>query len=1236
MRFSFPMPFLLVITILTATTVKAQSVSSLSLDAKWLAVKGISQPLSMDETGVVVNCQVKGQEKVIFLPFEKDTYIWKDDPNEKSTGQELVARDNRYAVVLAKVDLSKLPSDAVIFDAHLQLTINWVQQQNKTGEFSCTRILTPWTEQAIWTKPDPAHDTVWNGMTPGQDYAPNPFASTKAISIDTTKGPQHVDIPGFADAVKAWRDKTWPNQGFAVAINGPCLQVNFHSHRISVDRSSIAIGGVNEGAVLLIPNLPLLDRLLLKPADLLAAYPLLDLRVVEGKPVASSSIIFSAVHLSRDGQSIDANASPREIASIPVSSLAGSGPTKFADVSSSIRKWLISDKNYGLKVSLGKGSGSDLSLSFNNDPNTPPKLQLSLPSYALAHLLTPPFSPRAGVYTKVKDGHLFYGGRRLRLWGVVGDPDPQRLIDMGFNAQRVWTPDSSQTYTPESAKKGEFAPHTKGDGSDFDKTEKRFADLEARGVFIMFAATNDTIPAELLLDDDSFVAGGVDWADWKAAVRDGKAKDGDFNAYIFADQRLQEIKKRHAKNLLTHVNPYTAKPYGQDEAIAIYEVFNENGANYRDLGGDLAKWNPFFLKELQVKWNGWLQKKYQDDAGLVLAWGSLRPGESIANSSVALAPTLDQHTQYPKKRTSDFLQFRIELVDAFNQDFRAYCRTLAPPGVGVNVVPFSFDTMFRPNLDWTYTQSLGDVNSFGMYFWNIPSSLSDPPSAYNLDSATVENKPSVLYETNMGRPSPYRSEFPLKLVALATYEDWDGAFFHYWGPDGRGPAEDLGYLTGIVYPPVSSHYWMAVHHEMDPVMCSSMMMAGQIFLHGLLPPASKPAIIEAGKNAIFSYDNFRGLNLSQQTFTQGTKIRFFPNQNSSLTVNGGPMPEMSRIHGALASGDFIKWDWPNSRLIIDSPTVKAYVGKISGPFRFSDGITLDHVSTPWICFSMISPDGTPLAGKKPVSRILMNGVYEAVNTGFKFNYDVHGGPLEQAAAVSDIGHEPVLVTPVEYDVFFPSMIKGILQTYDFALRETRNVILTDTNKISQRGPTPFVDILSIESRGGPAELPLSKATIIPVETSNGANGSGASSSAATTNSAAFLPEIPWDSTYAKAHETMRDSSLIFSNISAEDMSDNKKKQITINSVELPSLNNNLADVGIYFGNDRMTSVEITFRQAPSLPEITTAFSKELGKPVDQKLEAQYGNSRVHWTENTSPHDVLVTESQGTMKILVTP
>ncbi len=81
----------------------------------------------------------------------------------------------------------------------------------------------------------------------------------------------------------------------------------------------------------------------------------------------------------------------------------------------------------------------------------------------------------------------------------------------------------------------------------------------------------------------------------------------------------------------------------------------------------------------------------------------------------------------------------------------------------------------------------------------------------------------------------------------------------------------------------------------------------------------------------------------------------------------------------------------NSRLIIDSPSVKAYVGKISAPFRFADGITIGNVTTPWICFSMVSEDGTPLVSQNSDKTILISGVYDAMNTGFQFNYNVQGG-----------------------------------------------------------------------------------------------------------------------------------------------------------------------------------------------------------------------------------------------------
>ncbi len=92
-----------------------------------------------------------------------------------------------------------------------------------------------------------------------------------------------------------------------------------------------------------------------------------------------------------------------------------------------------------------------------------------------------------------------------------------------------------------------------------------------------------------------------------------------------------------------------------------------------------------------------------------------------------------------------------------------------------------------------------------MYYWDLKSTLDKPPSSYLIDSFTVENKPIVLYETNIGRPNPYRAEYPLKLAALASYQNWDGVFWHYWGPVGAGG--ELAYLNGIMAPPATSHYW---------------------------------------------------------------------------------------------------------------------------------------------------------------------------------------------------------------------------------------------------------------------------------------------------------------------------------------------------------------------------------------------------------------------------------------------
>ena len=209
------------------------------------------------------------------------------------------------------------------------------------------------------------------------------------------------------------------------------------------------------------------------------------------------------------------------------------------------------------------------------------------------------------------------------------------------------------------------------------------------------------------------------------------------------------------------------------------------------------------------------------------------------------------------------------------------------------------------------------------------------------------------------------------------------------------------------------HYWTAVQHQNDPVMCSAMAVAGQIFLHSAIHAAPKPVVAEVGKNVLFSYDAYHGVPIGQQAFSSGSKMRFEMNKASGLTIDGAAPQAAQRITEAVAGGDEILWDWPNSRLIIDAPTIKAYVGKFTGPYKFKDGIVLSNVSTPFVVFTMASADGRKLTGPDAAQRINMIAVADARNTNFKFNWDVQGGPVEMAKAIIDRGRPPVIVDDVK-------------------------------------------------------------------------------------------------------------------------------------------------------------------------------------------------------------------------------
>ena len=1170
------------------------------------------------------------------LPMSADTWFWKDKTEDRSKDGSLAMRDSRWAQALLKPDLSALPRNATIDKARLEVFVGW-QEKPGSAKISVHRMLADWSEQSTYVKPFPDQERSWNGMKSGVDYEAAPLASVSLAAVAKGK----IAIDGLENLVRGWVQGTYPNYGVTLQMAGSAVQVNLDS-REAKERITppVALGGPDDLKLILRPDTLVLSRALLRPDDLRAA----ALRLFIPKPPAPDKRSGLAVTVHRllktepaapPVAGIDYEAQP--VASVPLAALDKDRSLRVPGLLSALQQSLN-----------GQGSGFLLGLQA---PTTPrplltiqgttagkqqPQLEVSIVNHPKALLFDHAIKPRAGVYNQMANGHFSYGGQRLRLWGTLGAaPDADRLRKMGFNAWRMWR--MPQLYSPASAQKGQVAPVAPN--AEPDDYDRFFASLKQRGMFVMFAGLTSTMPLKVVATDGSFVAPAAtaspaektDWEDWKNAVRtDDQGRLEVF--YVYFDPRLQKIRKTHARNFLTHVNPLTGKSYAEDEAIALYEVFNESGFVKKVLDRGWGDWNPYFQKELQVRWNEWLTAKYKNDAGLKAAWGKVDDGEMLAGNAIKLGPISATARDYPAPRGGDFTRFLIELVNNFNLDFEKYCRSLAPRGVGVNVVPFSFDTQYMPSVQWAYQRAAGQVNCFGMYSWDLKSQLGRPPGNYVMDSHDIEGKATVIYETNQSRPDPYRTEYPFRTAALASWQDWDGIFWHYWGAAEFEKDED--YLTRAMLQLTASHYWTGVHHQNDPVMTTAMALAGRIFLSGAIAPALDPAIYEVGARSLFNFNRYNALGLTQATYSTGSRLRFKPDSDTEVIVNGGPPPEAVRITEAVRSGNGILWDWPNERLIIDTPTAKAYIGRTAPSYTFRDGITVSGFDTPFISWSLISSDGKPLVGLNATARAYLNGTFDARNTDFEYDWSVSGSPVQQANAIRNRGRAPVIVDRVSYTVSFPTKLNYDLTGYDFALRQTNASPVSASNVVRVRASDAWMNVLSVSGRGDaapPVVDPSPGAPIAGAVGTAGATGQGADALANVFNP---LPGLSWGDDYRTAHRKLREAATRFVAISPEDLSNAAVKTITWSGAEV--LFDAPADFDLTFNNGRLAKIAATFKRPPDFATAVAAYEQRFGPAVEKVLDkAQFETNIGRWQIKSAGANLAITLTlaQGEMKAI---
>ncbi|MGL4594721.1 MAG: carbohydrate binding domain-containing protein [Thermoguttaceae bacterium] len=214
-------------------------------------------------------------------------------------------------------------------------------------------------------------------------------------------------------------------------------------------------------------------------------------------------------------------------------------------------------------------------------------------------------------FIRVENGQFVHDAGRFLIWGTntcfsANFPDKEeaekvaaQLARLGFNCVRLHHMDMHDIWGNNAASQLTLNP------TQMDKLDYYIYQLKKHGVYV-----NINLHVSRKMDDrDGF-------SDKDARPDFDKGLD---NFY----PKLIELQKKYAKDLLTHVNPYTKTAYFEEPAVAVVEINNENSVVSQWCGwgrGKLLKMPAPYSTEFQKQWNDFLLKKYKTTDALNKAW----------------------------------------------------------------------------------------------------------------------------------------------------------------------------------------------------------------------------------------------------------------------------------------------------------------------------------------------------------------------------------------------------------------------------------------------------------------------------------------------------------------------------------------------------------------------------------------------------------------------------------------
>ena len=568
-------------------------------------------------------------------------------------------------------------------------------------------------------------------------------------------------------------------------------------------------------------------------------------------------------------------------------------------------------------------------------------------------------------FVRVKDGHLVTpSGKRVRIWGVNftgGACYPEKadaaavadhLARFGINCVRFHFLDSAW------GRDASIFPHgadttRRLDAAQLDRLDHFVAQLKRRGIYSNFNLNVGRVYRQ---------ADGVADHEYLGL---GKALQ-------YFDDRIAELHREYAEQLLTHRNPYTKAEYRREPAVMIVELLNENSIVESWFAGRLrgkqtakrpGTWSDItahYAELLTRKYNAQLAERHP--AAALKRWR-----EEAGVAAEAPVPRLqpEQFAKASKDRFAAEATFYMELEDAYFQRMAGLLKRL---GVRAPVVGTSDHNHWKTGYPLVSSAAKLDVVD-GHVYWQHPRYTRDPKTkkrgfwiantpmvndplnstVVQLARTAVAGKPYTVSEVNHPFPSEYACEGIPILAAYALLHDWDGIFFYTF--EHADPAEWMTRRPG--------HFDI----RCDPVKMSQLAACGAMFHRGDVRPARKVMTRSYSTEQVI--EGVRMSSAQRPLFTPGfsralplvhaTRIRSFGRKRRDYPTFDVPEPIVSDT-GELT------WRRREKQALVtvESARTQAAIGHVGGKRRVLANFAAE-VDNAFCSLVLTSLDGKPLA-----------------------------------------------------------------------------------------------------------------------------------------------------------------------------------------------------------------------------------------------------------------------------------